>query len=76
MKEISLTTTYVGVELSHEAGEVAVLEEAGEEELREPGGLDDDEAVVLPPPPDEHVSPRVAHHLVRLGHERRRLLEL
>ena len=26
MKEISLTTTYVGVELSHEAGEVAVLE--------------------------------------------------
>ena len=50
-----------------------MLEEAGEEELREAGDVGDEEAVVALPPPDERVRPRVAHHLVRLGHERRRL---
>ena len=78
MYELSLIheRTYVCVELAHEAGEVAVLEEAGEEQPREAGGVDDDEAVVVPAPPDERVRPRVAHHLVGLGHERRCLEEL
>jgi len=53
-----------------------VLEEAGEEQPREAGGVDDDEAVVVPAPSHERVRPRVAHHLVGLGHERRRLEEL
>jgi hypothetical protein len=48
-----------------------VLEEAGEEQPGEAGRVDDDEAVVLAAPPDERVRPRVAHHLVGLGHEGR-----
>ena len=64
--------THIGVELSDEAGEVAVLEEAGEEQPREAGGVGDDEAVVPPAPADDPVRPGVLHHHVRLPHERRR----
>ncbi|THU52400.1 hypothetical protein C4D60_Mb10t03600 [Musa balbisiana] len=60
---------YLSVELADEAGEVAVLEVGGEEELREGKGVDDDEAVVVAAPGNDGVSGGVVHHAVGLQHE-------
>ena len=63
--------SYVGVELSDEAGEVAVLEVGGEEEIREGGGVEDEEGVACGAPAHDGVRGRVADHVERLRHERR-----
>jgi hypothetical protein len=64
--------TYVGVELAHEGGEVAVLEVDGEEVARELDGLPHHEVAARLRPRDHLVRGALFHHLVRLGQERRR----
>jgi hypothetical protein len=64
--------TYVGVELSDEGREVAVLEVEGEEVARELDGLPHHEGATLLRPRDHLVRGALLHHLVRLGQERRR----
>jgi hypothetical protein len=63
--------TYVGVELSDEAGEVAVLEVGWQQVVGEGGGVEDKEGVAGAAPAHDGVRGRVAHHVERLGDERR-----
>jgi hypothetical protein len=69
---VSSVCTYVGVELAHEGGEVAVLEVDGEEVARELDGFPHHEGAALLRPRDHLVRGALFHHLVRLGQERRR----
>lgn len=58
--------TYIGVELTDEAGEVAVLEVARKEKGGELVRVPDDEAVTSSAPRHDRVRRRVFHHLERL----------
>lgn len=64
--------TYVGVELSDEAGEIVVLEISGEKKASELRGVPNDEAGVGGAPRNDVVGGGIVHHVVRLQEERRR----
>jgi hypothetical protein len=66
---ILMLTAYVCIELAHEAREVVVLEEAGEEAAGELVEVPDDEAVEGGAPGDNGVGEGVVDHLVGLGDE-------
>jgi hypothetical protein len=68
--------THIGVELPDEAGEVVVLEVVRQHVAREGGGVPDDEAVPGGAPGDDPVERRLAHQVIGLGQERRRLWTL
>ena len=65
-------STYVGVELADEGGEVAVLEVEREEVAGQLHRLPHHERPPVLAPRDHLVRPALLHHLVRLGQERRR----
>lgn len=64
--------TYVGIELTDEAGEVVVLEIGREKEASELGRVPHDEAVVGRAPRNDVVGGGIVHHVVGLQKERRR----
>jgi hypothetical protein len=68
--------THICVKLPDEAGEVVVLEVVRQHVAREGGGVPDDEAVPGSAPGDDPVDSRLAHQVVGLGQERRRLWAL
>lgn len=70
MKRESVEGAYIGVELANEAREVIVLEELGEDDSGEVGGIPHHKTVVGRPPRHDGVRRRVVHHLIRLAQER------
>lgn len=64
--------TYIGVELTYEAGEVVVLEVGREEKPREFRRVPNHEAVAVLGPLYDFIGARVVHHVIRLDKERSR----
>nr|GMD58645.1 hypothetical protein Iba_chr11fCG7550 [Ipomoea batatas] len=61
--------TYIGVELAHKAGEIIVLEIAGQQILSEFGGFPNDEGGAAVAPRYHVVGGRIVHQLEESGEE-------